>query len=139
MSERKKFYRLRWRFQFLNKPDRVGVWNLISDNPDDAAWRVPKEGLVRAAIEGEDRETFEEKVLLEVFGDDYVSCTGEMFARMPGMGFQGSHVTPQAHLYGVSFLTRTEKITVHVDGSTERRPLTEEEKQFKLHEHIVGA
>lgn len=139
MTTSKTFYRLRWKFEFLNKPTKIGCWDLASDRPEDAAWRVDKTGLVRAVVEGEDMVTCEQKELLEVFGDEYVSCTGEVFSRVPGGGFIDRTVTPVAHLYGVSFLTRSEKITVLRDGTIERRDLTDEEKQFKLHEHIVGA
>lgn len=131
------YYRLRWKFEFSNKPPKIGVWDLTSKNIVDAAWHVDKANLVRALIEGETLRTQQKSVLFECYGPDYVSCQGENFAAA-SLYFSGSSKLRQ-FIYGISFLTRTEKVTVVKDGTLTRRPLTEAEKQFKIHEHIVGA
>jgi hypothetical protein len=114
------------------------VWNLASDDAATSAWRVPKDGLVRAAIEGEDMRTQETVTLFECPGPDYVTCQGEMTARVPRGGFINREVKPIHHVAGITFLTRTERVSVWRNGEVSRRLLTEEEKKFKLHEHIVG-
>ena len=131
------FYRLRWRFDFADRPSRVGIWNGAGRH-EDGAWAVPKNGLVRAAIEAEDLRTFEQKLMFEVDGADYVSAQWDAYGRMSGMGPAAGSMTLRQHVGGLSFLTRTEKVTVSVNGTISRRPLTESEKLFKFHEHTSG-
>jgi len=135
---KQRLYRLRWRFCFAGKPDRRGIWNGASGRPEDGAWAVPKEGLLGAIIEGEDFHTHEVKKFLEIPGEDYVTAQWEAYARIPGfMGVES--VTRAPNIYGLSFKTREEKITVAIDGRVHRRPLSEEEKKFKLKEHTAGS
>lgn len=145
MNEKKpkRYYRLRWRFDFAAKPSKFGTWDLVGAKTY-GAWSIPKEGLVRAVIEGEEIPTAEHPSqnivqLLEVFGDEYVSCQGEVVSKIPAGGFIDGTVRPQAQVYGISLLTGTEKISVFRDGSNVRRPLTEDEKRFKIYEHMAGA
>lgn len=140
MIMEKRYYRLRWRFDFAGRPSRAGVWNLASSDDATAAWRVPKDGLVCAVVEGEDMRTQETTVLFSCDGPDYVTCLGEMTARIPRGGFIGGNDgSPLYQLAGITFLTRAERVTVWRDGSVTRRTLTDKEKEFKQHEHIVGA
>jgi len=134
----KTYYRLRWRFDFADKKARVGVWNNASPLPQDSAWSVKKDGLIRAAIEGENIYTSEQVTLLECPGQDYATCQVVAYAKIPrAIGHHGT-VTPKGHFGGMAILTRDEKITVYVDGRIERAPLTANEKKFDLHEHKLG-
>jgi hypothetical protein len=129
------YWRLRWKFEFSNKPTKCGVWDLGSDHPNDAAWRINKEGLTRASIEGENRETYEIRTFFECEGSDYAFCQGEAFVKVPGvLGLKGS-VTIKGTVAGISFLTREEKISVWVNGTVSRRLLSIEEKKFNFMEH----
>jgi hypothetical protein len=132
-------YRLRWRFDFASRPSRFGIWNNSGARPEDGAWRVPKDGLVRACIEAECALTFKTTVLVDVPGPDYVTALWEAFARSTGgVQNQDGSVRLRTSIAGLSFLTRTEKITVWMDGRVERRPLTAEEAVFDQHEHTAG-
>lgn len=129
------FYRLRWRFDFADKPTKYGLWNLSSNNPSDQACYVNKNGLVRASIEGENVITYELKTFFECDGHDYVTCKGEAFVRVSNvLGFNGKH-QPRVNISGISFITRDKRVTVHCNGDVESRDLTAEEKKFKLEEH----
>jgi len=44
-------YRLRWRFDYANRPTKVGKWSHPGTTRETQAKYQAKEGLVRAAIE----------------------------------------------------------------------------------------
>lgn len=111
---------------------------MTSVDPATAAWRVPKDGLVRALIVGEEMHTQAEEILFECPGYEYVSCSGEVYAKMPAF-FSEASVNPNSWLYGVSFTLRTEYVTVLKTGAILRRPLTVEEMTFPKFEHRAGA
>ena len=135
---RPDFYRLRWRFEFADRPARRGVWNLESDRPDDAAWRVPKAGLVYAVIEGENIRTFETVRFFECPGPDYITCKGNAYTRTPGaIGLSVAAFSPRPILWAISFLTRTELVAVTVIGELWRRPATTDEHRAAIHEHSI--
>lgn len=130
-------HRLRWRFDFAGRPSRCGIWN-GAGRPEDGAWAVDKAGLVRAAIEMESVVTQETTVALELDGADYASAQWEAYARVSNVLAPG-RVAPPSQIAGLSFLTRTEKITVFVDGRLTRRDLTAEEKKLSTFtEHTAG-
>lgn len=131
------FYRLRWRFDFYNKPTKYGGWNAArQSNQADMAAFVDKTGLVRASIEGEKVGAWTVETLLECDGTDYASMEWNMAAKVP-VFITGEHIRPGS-VIGMSIITSCEKITVYVDGQTQRRPLTKHEAQFKLREHLIG-
>ena len=134
-----KFFRLRWRFEFSDgKAPRVGVWDGASNLEADGAWAVSKENLAYAIIEAEDRQTFEIRRMLIVEGQAYGSAQWEAYVRAGNaLGIKHA-VTPKVHTAGLSFLTMDEKISVFVDGRITRTPLTDYQKQWKIHEHKAG-
>ena len=129
-------YRLRWRFDFAQKPTKFGIWN-GAGNPSDGAWKVNKDGLVRAAVEGEDIFTYETRLLAEVQGSDYATCEWDAYTRIPGFYKSTQPINPRVYIAGMSLVSREERLTVFVDGTIGRRPLTDEEKQFKKLEHSI--
>lgn len=134
-------YRLRWGFQFATRPTRRGPWDCGSDRPEDSAWAVNKEGLLKAFVEAEDIATHEVTMLTEVPGEDYATAQWEMHSRVAAIWREDSPVTavrPRPIIHGLSLLTRDEKITVMVSGAVERRPLTAGERGFDIHEHRLG-
>jgi hypothetical protein len=136
----KKLYRLRWRFEYVDGTSRRGVWDLGSDLQQDKAAYQKKEGLLFAIIEGEDVRTFEQRVFVECPGQDYVSCLGEAYTRLPNALGLSRAVSPKTYLSGISFVTRAERILVFVDGTIERRELSKDErKQTFMTEHKLGS
>lgn len=133
-------YRLRWRFDFANKPSKVGVWNGASDLLSDKAAFVDKTGLIRAAIEVEDRLGCIVKPLVEVDGHRYASAKWLTATNLPAF-FRRSKVTSmkrQPAIIGLQFLTDSHKVSAFVDGSVSFRDLTDHEKKFNLEEHKLG-
>lgn len=121
---------LRWRFTYATRPDRFGSWDCASRAPEHIAALQPKDGLVRAFIEGRSA-TGEVFPVLHVDGPDYVFCQGEAWTSLrPGS---------KTSVIGLSFLTRDEKLTAYIDGQVKRRYLTARERQFKFCEHTAGA
>jgi hypothetical protein len=132
------FYRLRWRFDFANRPSRYGVWNGASPHKSDMAAFVPKDGLVRAAVEGIKVARNVNVILAEVDGHNFASFAWDAAVGLPSIGLQGSF-SRESTIVGLSILSRTEKITVYIDGKVKRRPLTGHEMKFKLEEHKGGS
>lgn len=130
-------YRLRWRFEFVGKPTKCGVWDLGSDLFVDSAVAVNKAGLLWACIEAEslDPHNYEIKTLVREPGQNFASFKGEVFSRCGAFGV--GEMQLQALVSGISMMTNTEYITAHVDGSVDRRLLTDEEKEFKIFEHSI--
>lgn len=129
-------YRLRWRFDFAGKPTRIGVFN-GGGGPNDGAWLVNKEGLVRASIEGEDMATFELKTLVEVDGHNYAHMEWITYSRLPGLYKYEGDVNPRAHIGGISLFSREHRIDVYIDGTYQVSALSDEEKLFKKKEHSI--
>lgn len=132
-----KQLRLRWRFDFADKPTKRGVWDAGSMRPEDAAWAVNKTGLVAAFIEAEIRHSQEELELVRCPGQDFAMFQWEAYAKMPGLLKGNFNFTPRTTISGLSILTRNEKITVYVNGKIERKPLNEDQKKFSTHEHSL--
>lgn len=133
----KPFYRLRWRFIFKDGKEKKGVWNGVSKNVEDSAWGIKKENLSKAIIEGENRQSWEITPFLELDGHDYAFAQWEAYSRISSVLRLQGEQTPQVHISGLSFWTTTEKITVFINGSIERRALTPEDQKFKFKEHSV--
>lgn len=131
-------YRLRWVFEFQGKATKKGVWNGVSKHKEDSAWAVNKDGLLRAYIEGEQYHTYKTRIFYECSGQDYASCQWEAFSRVSNALTLTTTQKPRTNISGLSFLTRDEKITVYVNGTIQKRPLTKEEMAFKIHEYTGG-
>ncbi len=128
-----RVFRLRWRFDFADKPTKRGIWNAASPNPRDQASSIPKAGLVCAAIEAEHYETQELTSVVECQGPDFGMFLWEAYARCPGL-LGIAEFKPRTNIAGLTMVTRSERITVYINGTWNRRPLTDEEKQFKFNE-----
>lgn len=135
-----KFFRLRWRFEFHDRPAKVGVWDNATEKQTDAAWAVNKTGLAFAIIEAEDRQTFATRQLVVVDGHEYASMQWEAYSKSPSFGLAGAHgaVTLRSNIVGLSILTRDEKITSWVNGKTVRSALSDHDKLWEITEHSLG-
>lgn len=134
-------FRLRWRFDFADGRVKRGVWNGASPRNEDGAWAVNKTGLLKALVEGEDINTSEVRVFVDVPGQDYVSASWEAYSRVPGggipPGMQAMKLRPV--VAGLTFTLRDEAVSVYVDGRVECRQLRDEEKNLTLREHTSGS
>jgi hypothetical protein len=136
----KPFYNLRWRFEFKNKAGKIGGWNLKSARPEDSAWAISKEGLLRAYIEGENRHTFDQRILFVCSGQDYVSCQGNMYARVPcAINSNQNEIGIGVHIFwGISFILRNCKVTVDIEGSIITEHFTQSKSNYTFSEHAIG-
>jgi hypothetical protein len=114
-------YLLRWRFDFLNKPSRFGMWSNPGTNDIDKACFQNKEGLVSAKIEGKNILTRETKVLAEVSGQDYLN-----FQWMATLKLK-SQLT---EVIGLKILSRYNEIEVLKDGSVSLKKLKNDNVNF---------
>lgn len=131
--------RLRWRFEYTNRPARWGGWDgvLPQGDPGTAALQ-PKDGLKWAIIEGESIFTQEGFRIVEIPGADYAHTQWEGHVRSLPFGWAEAAVTFTPKIHGMSMWTNQEKITAFIDGRVTRRPLTPEERRFQFREHTAG-
>lgn len=115
-----KKYRLRWRFDFANKPTRIGQWNGTNEN----VCHINTEGLVRASIEAEDQVTWEVKTLCECAGDDFVQFQGLATFTFDNQ-LQGYH-----ELVGLKLKKRYTEVYCYLDGSMAEVKRPEEDLKF---------
>lgn len=119
----RRICRLRWRFDFAGKRSRFGIWNNAGGKQEEAhktsAWCIDKTGLVRAAIEAEFFETWQERVILECDGHDFVNfewCAATP-APMSTKGFVGESLTIHGQTIGLTLVTRELRQSAFVNGA----------------------
>jgi len=130
-------YRLRWRFDFVNKKSKYGGWNSMSTQPVDMAAFVDKTGLLRASIETESISTYALKTMAEIDGHKYVSCSWKAAASSPSF-LAGSFKTCGS-VIGLTMYTEDLEVTVFVDGQIKVNKLKEHQKKIDVVEHKLGA
>lgn len=140
----RRLSRLRWVFEYSDgKARRAGIWDGISGAPIDSAWSVNKTNLARVLIEAEDLyiRPGDVTVMASVPGADYASMQWEAYSKVPlsNSSFTSNSVTPRGVVSGLSIITASEKITVTVDGSITREPLSDYQASFDIHEHKLGS
>lgn len=119
---------MRWRFDFLNRPSKYGKWSDPGTSPETQAWSQNKEGLIRASVEGKNRETFETKPLVECDGWDFVNFKWNACAIGPAF-FKGT--SPAVHrLLGMKLVTREKEFDVWPDGSIVEKIRDEADKKY---------
>jgi hypothetical protein len=110
-------FRLRWRFRYRARPDRIGPWNRPSDEVATAARFQPLDGLLWALIEGEHFRTHETVTILEVPGADYREFQWvEAVPVRLGALAKGHELTQPGRVIGAAMLTDTERYEVLIDG-----------------------
>lgn len=123
-------YRLRWRFDFANRPSKYGMWNAPGPGASTQAWSQNKEGMVRASVEGEDLRTKETKILAQCDGHDFRNFQWMAVGRLRGFPTDTANVRPITHLVGMKILTTDTEICVFGSGQVETAPLPEPIKQM---------
>ncbi len=116
-------YLLRWRFDFADRPSKMGMWSQSGTRDEDKASFVNTTGLVRASIEGKDIATREVKVLAECDGHDYV-----VFKWNAAFISTGSFATGQHVLTGLKLVTRDFELDVFPSGDVKILARAEDEK-----------
>jgi len=132
-------YRLRWRFDFADKPSKIGVWNGASNLQSDSAMMVNKTGLIRACIEGEKIGEWVVKTLFEMDGHNYVTA---QWIRLANAGIMINKDVQTASLpsslIGLSLLSSDKKFIVYIDGTGAVVHLPKKRMDIKLLEHSAG-
>lgn len=118
-------YLLRWRFDFADRPSRMGMWSQSGTRDEDKASFVNTTGLVRASIEGKDVVTRAVKVLAECDGHDYV-----VFKWNAAFISHGNFTTGQHVLTGLKLVTRDFELDVFPSGDVKISARLEDEKNF---------
>mgnify|MGYP006266942167 CR=1 FL=1 len=102
---------LRWKFEYTDKPARIGGWDYTGDDPLLQAWRQPKEGLLFAVLEAKDFNQVIHRVF-ECPGQDFCNFQWEMEASVSLNGKVGSH-----RQVGLTLVSRSERATIFKNGS----------------------
>ena len=132
-------YRLRWRFDFVDKPSKCGVWNGASNNFADSAAAVNKTGLVRAVIEGEKIGEWVVKTLFEMDGHNYVTSQWIRLANASAMMSKDvQKASLPSSLIGLALLSSDKKYIVYIDGTGAIVQLPKMRQDIKLLEHSSG-
>lgn len=124
-------YRLRWKYEYINSADRAGMWSRPSENSEEGfkskAWAQPQQNLLWAVIEGQDASR-PGKVfrLAEVPGEDFMNFQWLAVAQVPLGGAGGQNI--RGAIQGMSLQSRYEKITVYIDGTVDKRAVTDYER-----------
>ena len=133
------FYKLRWRFEYVGRRDRIGVWNGSANMANKHNYQ-PKDGLLWAVIEGEKIGAWTVEPFVRVSGQDYFTMKWLAATAMPGIlrkDFEGSFTLPHNKL-GLAIYSRKNVYTVTVDGKVHKREIKPHEKAIKLAEHSFG-
>lgn len=109
-------YRLRWRFDYSNRPPRYGVWNGASDLKSDMAAYQPKDGLVTATVEAKKDGVV--KPIVVCPGHEFVMFQWNAVAYGPAV-FSGT-VKPLTRLLGIKLVTTKEEINICPTGKVYR-------------------
>ena len=127
-------YRLRWRFDYADRPSKLGMWQYASDKPEEMACFQKTDGLTRACIESENLRTWETEVVCECAGWDFVEFRWVTAVNVQPLAMQAPITTPGT-LVGLELITREKRATALVDGRLLVRDRTAEEMQNKLDQY----
>lgn len=128
-------YRLRWRFDYLDKTAKWGMWGHPGPKGDNhtKAWCHNRGKVVRACIEGKDIVTQQIVVLAECDGHDFVNFEWAAAASLPGIIAPGfGSLKPRSRVVGLTLVTREWRIEIIDTGEFERKPRTAAEKRMNL-------
>ena len=115
--ERPEFWRLRWRFEYVDGRLKYGQWDRHGDFETDQAWRQTKENLLYACVEGKEFHTKESKIFHRCLGQDFVNFNWMATSTVPS-NFSGA-VTPTPRIVGLTLIDRTKKHAVYKTGIIE--------------------
>lgn len=124
-------YRIRWRYDWIDRPSKYGMWSLTTKNEIDQAWNKQKEGLLFATVEGKDVDG-KIVTLCQCPGQDFAFFQWICIARTPLRVMQNRiKPSPPIHqLIGIKMVTRYETISVMNTGHIFREPRSTEDQKF---------
>jgi hypothetical protein len=122
-SPQNRKYKLRWRFDFAQKPAKYGMWDKPGETKETQAWCQNGEGLIRAAVEGKDPVTKEEVILAQCDGHDFVNFQWMAAAKVNPF-FKGTAKTSH-FLLGLKLTTREKAFEVFPDGMVNKKDRTD--------------
>lgn len=117
--------RLRWRFEYVDKPTKYGGWDYTGDDPLLSAWRQSKDGLLMAILEAKTPNSVILK-MVECPGADFCNFQWEMEARMRGGQLAHRQV-------GLTLVSRTHRYTIFINGKVQ----VSERKKDDLDNHYA--
>lgn len=120
-----EIFRLRWRYDFKNRPSKAGQWDKDASIEGEKACRQHREGLTRAVIEGKHKESLAVMPIVDCDGQDFVNFQWMMEYRGNSKTGQGFH----RHV-GLELLTRKDCISVFFDGRIVKTPRSPEDMAF---------
>lgn len=103
---------LRWRFEYVNKPARVGAWDDSAPEETAKAYRQSRDGLLFAVIEAKNHNGIVYRVF-ECAGEDFCNFQWEVAAQLNTNGQPGRH-----RLIGLTLVSRTHRASVFHRGLT---------------------
>lgn len=109
-SEHSKL-RLRWRFEYVNKPAKYGGWDYQGNDEHLSAWRQSRDGLLAAILEAKTQDGIILR-MVECPGSDFCNFQWEMEAGMGTGQMIYRHV-------GLTLVSRTHRYTIYCNGQIE--------------------
>jgi hypothetical protein len=118
-------YLLRWKFDYLKRPPRAGMWDTPGTLDIDKACFNNKDDVIWAKIEGKNCITRETVVLAEINGADFMN-----FQWMANAYLRPGSSKPQTVLTGLKIVSRNEEIEVFKNGMINKKPLKNDNINF---------
>lgn len=103
---------LRWRFDYVDKPSRLGAWDDSAPEETAKAYRQPRQGLLFASIEAKDHHGVIKRIF-ECAGEDFCNFQWEVAAQLNTNGQPGRH-----RIIGLTLVSRNHRASVFHQGST---------------------
>lgn len=122
-------YVLRWRFDYVNKPSKFGLWSQHGPNASDRASAQSLEGLIYARVEGKEHTTRNSTVLAECAAQDFCFFQWEAAQKFNAVSFRA---TSLPSLIGLRMVTRHGDIIVYMDGSIKFEESNKSYQNFEL-------
>lgn len=128
----KKRLRLRWKFEYSDKPSKYGMWDTSGQVPEEQAWFQSKENLTYAVIEGKDVESGRVIRLFGIQGADFCCFEWCATSSMAGLAKPGIGQQLNSVVIGLKIIARDKNIFVYCDGQIkiENRYDQESDKLF---------
>lgn len=124
-------WRLRWCFDYHDKPTRTGAWNSHKENdPHASALMQTKSGLMFAAIEAQDRDKTKIVRLCECVSSEFCNFEWVATASVSPHFKNGAEQVTRPVIVGLKIVTRNNEITVFVNGDIETSKRQYEDKLF---------
>jgi len=114
--------RLRWRFDFQNRPAKYGQWSMPASRLEDMAAMNNGSGLVLASIEAQDVITQDVFTVASCAGWDFINFEWKCAAYGMDGGYQ--------EIIGLTLVTRERQCHVYTSGETKLELRSDFDKQF---------